>query len=705
MLQSPPTYPPFDLAAQERIASLFRKCPLSEFIATLETFTPSSRDEQAAYEKHYGWALYEAGDYRNAREHLLRALRRSRRGSRDRTIIRGLLGECCLRTGRLESAERCAHRGLSQIPVEDHGHYLRAGHLSMLGRVYRRQGHLTHAVDTYRRALSLIDEGSSHWPALIANLGFALLIQGNTQEADALMRASRRPAHGRSPGIHDWALTTVEIHVALAFGDLDRAERAYAESYALYGDRHGERIWLVLMEHRATLCRARKDFSQSTRLLKTLLERCESGGRNGDMVACLARGLAESLEGEGLFEAALEPARLAMRAGSAEDRMEWITALHVAGRCLHALGRGDEALRTFQEAMSLHERTQFAAERARFRQTLQRLGHSAMAAELGDAAEPTSRRVAPEVLRARLADGRVFLTLDAHLVDHVRTAAASELPVLLDGETGTGKELVARLLHDLGPRAHFPFVVVDCTTLPDDRAEIELFGAARGAAAGQRERAGLIAQSDRGTLFLDELPALSSSLQSKLLRLLQEGTYRRVGEDSVRRVRLRVVAATNQSVEDLLKNAGLKRDLFYRLNGYRISLRPLRARPEEIGPLALEIARRCGLAGITGAALEMLQSSAWPGNVRQLEMALRVAAGQCAVGGWLERQHLESRQMEAGDATTEETLRAGRIAGERATLLRALEEHGGVISQAARSLGLSRQGFYKALRRTGLASV
>ena len=291
------------------------------------------------------------------------------------------------------------------------------------------------------------------------------------------------------------------------------------------------------------------------------------------------------------------------------------------------------------------------------------------------------------------------------LVDLATRVAKVDSTVLITGESGSGKERVARLLHDLGPRAHFPFVVVDCTTLPDDRAEIELFGAARGAAAGQRERAGLIAQSDRGTLFLDELPALSSSLQSKLLRLLQEGTYRRVGEDSVRRVRLRVVAATNQSVEELLKNAGLKRDLFYRLNGYRISLRPLRARPEEIGPLALEIARRCGLAGITGAALEMLQSSAWPGNVRQLEMALRVAAGQCAVGGWLERQHLESRQMEAGDATTEETLRAGRIAGERATLLRALEEHGGVISQAARSLGLSRQGFYKALRRTGLASV
>lgn len=705
MIQGPPSYPPFDLAAQERIASLFRKCPLSEFISTLETFTPCSRDEQAAYEKHYGWALYEAGDYMKARGHLLRALRRSRSGSRDRAVIRGLLGECYLRTGRLEAAERCAHRGLSQIPPGDSEHYLRAGHLNLLGRVYRRQGHLTHAVDTYRRALSLIDERSSHWAPIIGSLVIALLAQANTHEADALIRTSRRPVDGPGRSGQEWVIAIGEVQIAIALGDIDRAERALTESLAFYGDRHGERIWMILTEHRAALCRARKDFAQSERLLRALLDRCESGGRNGDMVAGVARGLAESLEGLERYENALEPARLAMRAGSMEDRMEWAVALHVTGRCLRALGRGDEARRVFQEAMSLHERTEFVAERARLKRTLQKLGDSDMAAELGDLPDSSSRRVSSEALRARLADGRVFLTLDAQLIDHIRAAAASDLPVLLDGETGTGKELVARLLHDLGPRAHFPFIVVDCSALSTDHADVELFGAAQAAGPGtSQDRAGLVAQADRGTLFLDELPALNPTIQSKLLRLLQDGVYRRVGEEVLRRVRLRIVGATSHCVEELLKSAALRNDLFYRLNGYRISLRPLRARREEIAPLAHEIARRAGLAGIGASALEALGSSPWPGNVRQLEMTVRVAAGRCPVGGWLERQHLEAVQSGAIESSTDETLRDGRIAGERATLLRALEENGGVISQAARSLGLSRQGFYKALRRTGLAS-
>jgi tetratricopeptide (TPR) repeat protein len=374
MIHGPPTYPPFDLAAQERIAALFRKCPLSEFISTLETFTPCSRDEQAAYEKHYGWALYDAGDYMKARGHLLRALRRSRSGSRDRAIIRGLLGECYLRTGRLEAAERCARKRARF--TRGRRHYLRAGHLSLLGRVYRRQGHLTHAVDTYRRALSLIDERSSHWTPIIGSLVVALLAQANTHEADALMRAYRRPVQGPGRTGQEWVMTTGEVQIALALGDLDRAERALTESFAFYGDRHGERIWMILTEHRAALCRARKDFAQSERLLRGLLDRCESRGRNGDMVAGVARGLAESLEGLEHYEKALGPARLAMRAGSMEDRMEWAIALHIAGRCLRALGRGDEARRVFQEAMSLHERTQFVAERARLKRTLEKLGDS-----------------------------------------------------------------------------------------------------------------------------------------------------------------------------------------------------------------------------------------------------------------------------------------------------------------------------------------
>ena len=705
MIQSPPLRPPFDGAAQERVAVLFRRCPPREFIATLHSYDPSTRDEQAAYEKFYGWALYDGGDYARARSHLLLALRKSGRGSRDRAVARGLLAESCLRTGELEAAERCTHRGLSQIPAEDGDHYLRAGYLCLLGRIRRRQGHVTHAVETYRRALSLIDERSPHWTPLIESLAIALLAQAHANEADALIRSHRRSAASELRPYQEWILTSAEVHVAIALGDLERAERLWNESLALYGERLGERIWLILTDLRAAVHRARKDWGRSEALLRRVLERCEPGGRNGDMVACAARGLAESLEGQGRFEEALDPARLGVRAGCVEDRLEWATALHVLGRCLDALGRGEEARRVFREALSLHERTQFDAERARLQETLRGLGFTNLEGELGASGADVERRAA-EVLRVPLADGRVFLTSDAQLLDDIRTAAGSDLPALIEGATGTGKEIVARLLHELGPRSPFPFVIVDCTTLPQDLADVELFGAARGAYTGaHRERAGLIAQADRGTIFFDEIPELSTALQSKLLRVLQEGTYRRVGEDQFRRVRLRFVAATNRSVEQLLKTGALKPDLFYRLNGYRLALEPLRDRRGEIGPLANEIARRCGLAGVSPAALELLQAWPWPGNVRQLEMMLRVAACHCAVGGFLDRGDVESRLVALPDLPHhEDSLRAGRIAGERATLLRAMEESGGVVTRAARSLGLSRQGFYKALRRTGLAS-
>jgi DNA-binding NtrC family response regulator len=277
---------------------------------------------------------------------------------------------------------------------------------------------------------------------------------------------------------------------------------------------------------------------------------------------------------------------------------------------------------------------------------------------------------------------------------------------LIEGETGTGKEIVARLLHELGPNRAGPFVVVDCSSIPAELADAELFGVARGAYTGaHRDRAGLVAEADRGTLFLDELPELGLPLQAKLLRTLQDGSYRRVGESLVRRVSVRVVAATNRSVEDLIGTGRLKTDLFHRLNGHRIRLKPLRRRRGEIESIVEQVATSCGLAGVAPAALRTLQRQDWPGNVRELEMAVRVAACRCPAGERLDAVHLShlasgsARSGVAGDS-----LRSGRVAWERATLMEALRDCGGVISRAARSLGLTRQAFYKAMRRTGLTA-
>ena len=287
------------------------------------------------------------------------------------------------------------------------------------------------------------------------------------------------------------------------------------------------------------------------------------------------------------------------------------------------------------------------------------------------------------------------MTSDRDLVERLRRAAENRLPVLLEGETGTGKERVARLLHEMRAAPQGPFVVVDCTTLTESLAEAELFGVARGAFTGAvADRIGLIASADGGTLLFDELPELSLSAQSKLLRLLQEGTYRRLGEARPRQVKVRVIAATNQDTERLLARGALKADLFFRLHGYRIRIRPLRERPDDVALLAREFATTEGLAGVTPAALTTLLACPWPGNARQLEMLIRVAASTLGPGRWLDRDLVVSLLDDAPKMVTP--------SAERQRLKTMLDAHSGNVAATARALGLSRQGLYKALHRHGL---
>ncbi|TMQ70186.1 MAG: sigma-54-dependent Fis family transcriptional regulator [Candidatus Eisenbacteria bacterium] len=286
----------------------------------------------------------------------------------------------------------------------------------------------------------------------------------------------------------------------------------------------------------------------------------------------------------------------------------------------------------------------------------------------------------PEARRFELHDGRPFVTSDRDLVERLRRAAENRLPVLLEGETGTGKERVARLLHEMRAAPQGPFVVVDCTTLTESLAEAELFGVARGAFTGAvADRIGLIASADGGTLLFDELPELSLSAQSKLLRLLQEGTYRRLGEARPRQVKAR---------------GALKADLFFRLHGYRIRIRPLRERPDDVALLAREFATTEGLAGVTPAALTTLLACPWPGNARQLEMLIRVAASTLGPGRWLDRDLVVSLLDDAPKMVTP--------SAERQRLKTMLDAHSGNVAATARALGLSRQGLYKALHRHGL---
>jgi len=218
------------------------------------------------------------------------------------------------------------------------------------------------------------------------------------------------------------------------------------------------------------------------------------------------------------------------------------------------------------------------------------------------------------------------------VLETLSRAAAADVAVLLRGENGTGKGVLARALHAQSPRRTHPFVVVNCPTLSEELLTSELFGHAKGAFTGAiRDQAGRVESAQGGTLFLDEIGEISPSLQAKLLRFLQDKEFERVGESLTRRADVRVVAATNRDLESDVKNGRFREDLLYRLNVIELHIPPLRDRPEDLLPLAhkfLEFfagpARR-PTPELSPAAAAALQSYAWPGNIRELRNAIERA--------------------------------------------------------------------------------
>jgi DNA-binding NtrC family response regulator len=220
------------------------------------------------------------------------------------------------------------------------------------------------------------------------------------------------------------------------------------------------------------------------------------------------------------------------------------------------------------------------------------------------------------------------------IMKQVGRVAQTDLTVLLAGESGTGKELVARALHQHSRRANNPFVAVNCGALPSELIESELFGHARGSFTGaERDRRGLFEEADGGTIFLDEITETTAAFQVKLLRVLQEGEVRRVGENRTRKVNVRVVAASNRNVEQDVQEGRFRQDLFYRLNAVKIYLPPLRERCEDILPLAEHFAQRVRLLSPPSAfspeVIRLLGQYPWPGNIRELENVVVRAAALC----------------------------------------------------------------------------
>jgi two-component system response regulator HydG len=309
-------------------------------------------------------------------------------------------------------------------------------------------------------------------------------------------------------------------------------------------------------------------------------------------------------------------------------------------------------------------------------------------------------------------EGAVMRTLAAR-VDRV---ARSNLPVLIRGETGTGKELVARSIHNRSPRRSGPFVTENCAAIADSLLEAELFGHEQGAFTGaDKARDGLFARANGGTLFIDEVGDMSPAMQVKLLRVLQDGEVRRLGGQRTLNVDVRILAATHKDLDVLVKTGQFREDLLFRLAVLEVRLPSLRERPEDIPTLAEHFLSR--LADENGkdtpilgeAALDALLSHDWPGNVRELENAVRVAA-LFSTGDVLDPDALPFRrrgraapsQGAADPDVSYADLRANLEERERTYVRNILGGARGNKAEAARKLGITRYALYRTMKRLGI---
>ena len=321
-------------------------------------------------------------------------------------------------------------------------------------------------------------------------------------------------------------------------------------------------------------------------------------------------------------------------------------------------------------------------------------------------------------LRTRVGKHALVFSGDTmhRVMARIERVAASESRVCIYGETGTGKELVARTLHEKSPRARGPFITLNCAAVPAELIESELFGHEKGSFTGAAQRhIGKFEQAHRGTLFLDEIGDMPTAMQAKLLRVLEEGEVERIGADKPTAVDVRVIVATHRNLEQLVESGAFRRDLYHRVVVFPVELPPLRERREDLHALVEHFARQvCAQNAwkpvpFTPDAIDALKGYTWPGNTRELrnivERLLLLADAQvdaAAVRLALPSANSQNATLRSGTQDATGPLAQRVIAFERATVLAEIERHGRNITETAKALGLERSHLYKKCQQLGI---
>ena len=589
-----------------------------------------------------------------------------------------------------------------------------------LGSLLWLSGSYVEARDWHRRAVECHEVSGS-----AANLSrdlFSLAIDefhaGDWQQADALFtRAAERAERDGDA----WLTSVVAIARARLEhrrGQDPRTELAELRRAATAGEYAHDLVVIGMIV--ADIAMERGDWDEAYRELHEALTQAMKSSSESEPVVQLQWRLA-AVEQRRNASTDLERFETAIDTAVAHGyRVAEIAARRSYGLALLAQGRIDEARREIEAALSLAQELELPYEVGCSQLALGELGletaEAAMAAPTFRAAEVVLQELgaerelgkAAEGLAAATGEGIVLMPgedpfaaietqsdvlLDA--IDRARRIAPSNIPVLVTGETGTGKELFARAIHAASSRSDRPFLAVNCAALSEALLESELFGHEQGSFTGaDRRKVGIFEAANGGTVFLDEVGKAPASLQAKLLRVLDTGEVRRVGGLEAMHVDVRIVAATNKDLESMVHEEGFLPDLLYRLRGFEIRVAPLRERADDVALLFEKFAGRPA----SDAALDVLRAHDWPGNVREIrnvaESAAFLSYGNEAIAvdslpDWIRN----SRRREP----------IARLADtERESVLRALEEAEGNRSRAARALGISRQTLYSKLSKYGI---
>ena len=647
-----------------------------------------------------------SGDYLGGLHHASRA-RSLAVGARDVPVLRSVLGDYGLLLARLGDGERARECFSEALALPS------AGQPPMrVFRVLYNAAVMHCAAGRFEEALAIVDRAEAHardhdlhglaWQIASARI-HAYLDIGAVEIVRDLLEA-HPVAHDAPAWQRAQVLAFEAQHTLAAGGRPELVERYAIQGLAIGGIDPASRFALERLRALGLYGRGRVD--EAERVAVELVTRASKGGalalaaqsmavaaRCGRPDAALLRwlgvfalasnGVATRMEHEALAALSIEPDPIGMLARTA-----------VAVIRARLVDRTPAALRpTMKRTLRLVEAKLSQAKQARRAETETTLSEETMQAkeELGIVGS------SPPLLRA---------------IATLARAAKSDTSLVITGETGSGKELFARLAHRLSPRASGSFVAVNCAAIPEPLLEAELFGHERGAFTGaERARPGLFVEAQGGTLFLDEVGEMSAGMQAKLLRVIEEREVRAVGGSRSRKIDVRVLGATHRELSTMVAARAFREDLYYRLAAITVRVPSLRERPEDIPTIARAIVLRDPTTThlrLDVPALTALAEHAWPGNVRELANVLRVAAA-LAEGNVIGRDELteaitqgasravRGTELRALEETTLASLRTRHKAELRELVGRAIASADGNKLRAARALGISRQGLYRVL--------